>query len=151
MSLEISIQNLADAINNLAKASAPSVRTALNVVAGADTAELIEAAATKPTDAKGAVAAAKAAAIATADKKATEAEAARVAKELEDKENAELLGTGGTEAVVYDYDKDVAPLLNALLKRDKQALLDLLKEYGAKNGQGLKNSDYPAIVAKLSA
>ena len=150
MSLEISIQNLADAINNLARSGSGDIGRALTTIASADASELVDAAA-KPTDAKGAVAAAKAAALKAADEKKAKEEAARVAAELEAKENAELVGGGATETVVYDYEKDVAPLLNALLKSNKQGLLDLLKKYGAKNGQGIKNSDYPAVIAELTA
>lgn len=116
---------------------------------GAPAAAVVEAA--KPTDAKGAVAAAKAAAQKEADDKAkTEAEAKRVADELEAKEAADLVGGAADDTRVYDYQKDVAPLLNELLKKDKPALLALLAKYGAKNGAGIKAADYPKVVAELS-
>lgn len=83
-------------------------------------------------------------------KEKAQQEAARIAAEMEAKEEADLVGGAG-EAVVYDYHKDVAPLLNNLLKSNKQALLDLFKKYGVKNGAGLQVAQYPAVIAELSA
>lgn len=150
MSLEQVIQENTNVMRQLIEAIGKmSVGGALAVVANATPAELIEA--TKPTDAKGAVAAAKAAAQKEAEDKAkTEAEAARVAAELEAKEAADLVGGAADDTRAYDYQKDVAPLLNELLKKDKPALLALLAKYGAKNGAGIKAADYPKVVAELS-
>lgn len=76
-------------------------------------------------------------------------EAARVAAELDVADDAALVG-GADEGKVYDYNKDIAPLFNELLKKDKAALVALLAKYGAKKGADIRSSDYPAIVAELS-
>lgn len=163
MSLEQTIQENTNVLRELIEAIG-------KLSVGAPAVAVVE---TKPTDAKGAVAAAKAAAQKEADYKTafdaktaemkarndardaadqakTEAEAKRVADELEAKEAADLVGGAADDTRVYDYQKDVAPLLNELLKKDKPALLALLAKYGAKNGAGIKAADYPKVVAELS-
>lgn len=55
------------------------------------------------------------------------------------------------EAVTLTYAADIAPRLIELGKKNRDALVELLREFGAKNGPGLKDSDYPAVLAKANA
>lgn len=92
---------------------------------------------------------AKAAAKEKADADKAAAEAASVAKKLEEEDDADLVG-GETETEVFDFDSDVAPLITKLIKKDRAAVVALLAQYGAKNGAGLKATDYPAVVGKIN-
>lgn len=143
MSLEISIQNLADAI-----------RYAADRIAGGNSTGQVAVVTDAPAATESAPAANARAAIAAAKKAADDekarVEAKRVADELEAKEAAELTG-GITEAVVLDYAKDVQPQLGELLKKDKAALVELLAKFGAKNGAGLKVADYHAVLEAIAA
>lgn len=149
MSIENAILELAAAIRYAADktprhdyiaASAPLV-----TITGAPTVEQIaelEKAVTKvETDAKAEKPSAAKAAIQQAlvdAKKAKEAAAAPVVEEIDP-----LLDEAPTE---LDYEKDVKPLL-VKVGKDKQQLVDLLAKFNAKNGAGIAEADYPAVVA----
>lgn len=144
----LTMQQLIAAINGMAK-SMSAVTTIGSPAGDAAPAELKPGSPEQKAAAKAALAEAERIGKEKDAEKAKQ-EAARIAAEMEAKEEADLVGGAG-DAVVYDYHKDVAPLLNNLLKSNKQALLDLFKKYGVKNGAGLQVAQYPAVIAELSA
>jgi hypothetical protein len=139
---------IADALEAIAATA--NNTTASGAVLAIDTAPP----ATKPTTAKDAIADAKARA--AADKKAQE-EAARVAKDLEEQEAAEqaaLLDGGGAaeEEKVLDFQKDIGPAFLAFTKaQGRDAAVELLGKFGAKNAAGVKKEDYAKFYAALTA
>lgn len=133
MSLEIAIQNLADAINKLADTQkvlgtadlAGAVATITPITTKADPAPV-------PTDAKSAVAEAKA----KAEAVKAQAEASKVVEEIEAKE--------------LNYQKDIQPKLIGYFKtHGKPKGMELLAKYNAKTGDGIKAADYPALLADI--
>lgn len=161
MSIEQTLQNIADALLKVAEANqaiaAASLKTeesyrasigayAATVAKNAD-AELekavtqveTDAKTEKPTTAKAAITEALELAKAA---KAKEAAAAPVVEETDP-----LLDEAPVE---LDYEKDVKPLLLKVGK-DKQQLVDLLGKFNAKNGAGIAKGDYPAVVAAANA
>lgn len=133
MSIEIAIQNLADAINNLAESNRPQVRTeSVKRCADPEASVIPHEVATKPTDAKSAVAEAKA----KAEAAKVQAEASKVAEEIEAKE--------------LSYQKDIQPKLVQYFKtHGKPKGMVLLSKYGAKTGDGIKVADYPALLSDI--
>jgi len=60
--------------------------------------------------------------------------------------------TPAEKAPALSYDKDVKPQLAALIAgQGKPALMELLKGFGATNGQELKPADYPAVLKAVTA
>lgn len=151
MTIENAITALADAMLKAAEINAAAsdrLAAAYGASMGAYTAaagEPEKATDKLPTNAKDAVAAAKAAATKADAEKKAKAEADAKVKEQEE---ADLVGGGA--AVELDYDKDVAPVLTALLAKNRQGLVELLKQFGAKNGAGLKKADYPAVLVEAA-
>jgi hypothetical protein len=150
MSLEISIQNLADAINR-----ATDTLTAARAITGgvsvskpltdAEIKAAIKAESAKPDTAAGALADAKAKAqAAAADKKAQE-EAARIAMEMEEKEKA-----GAAPAL--DYEKDVKPAFVKFMGNKtvgKPGGIALLKEFGAAKGDEIPAERFQEFLDRI--
>lgn len=126
MSIEIAIQNLADAINNLANISNASSR----MVA----AELENAVAEVEQAAK------------APEKETKQPELAADVKEVKKP------AAPAEDAPDLDYEKDVKPkLIKFLTKHGKQKGIELLASYGAKTGNDVKVSDFPALLAEIEA
>lgn len=126
------LRELAAAIRATIGAGAPAHDVAVAVSAPAAAAAQVAAEVAKPTTAKEAVAAAMAAA------KAEEAPAPAPTP------------APAAAAAPLSYEKDVQPLL-VQVGKNRDQLVELLREFGAKNGAGIKDADYPAVVAKATA
>ncbi len=53
--------------------------------------------------------------------------------------------------VAYDYDADIKPRILALVKKDRDAAIKTLADFGAKKGTEVDAADYPALVASIDA
>lgn len=144
MSIENAILDHAAALRELAAAiratigtGAPAHDVAVAVSAPAPAAAQVAAEVAKPTTAKEAVAAAMAAV------KAEEAPAPAPA-------STPAPAEAQVAAAPLSYEKDVQPLL-VQVGKNRDQLVELLREFGAKNGAGIKDADYPAVVAKATA
>jgi hypothetical protein len=130
------LRELAAAIRATIGAGAPAHDVAVAVSAPAAAAAQVAAEVAKPTTAKEAVAAAMAAAAAKAEEAPAPAPAPTPAS--------------AAAATPLSYEKDVQPLL-VQVGKNRDQLVELLREFGAKNGAGIKDADYPAVVAKATA
>jgi hypothetical protein len=138
MSIENAILDHAAALRELAAAIRATIGTSapahdVAVAVSAPAAAQVVAEVAEPTTAKEAVAAALAAV--KAEKTPAPASAPTPAP---------------AAAAPLSYEKDVQPLLLQVGKNRDQ-LVELLREFGAKNGAGIKDADYPAVVAKATA